>query len=157
MYQTQHGLCCACCCQQVLASTTAVLWSEYIVCKHSVWGALCRRHELADVRPSILGRSIGPLALMLTCELQLAICRHAELYCVPSVLLQPQGGAIRALVLAPTRELTAQIKAEAEKLLTPHAGRLGVQVCHRFGKLVCMLGAVGWHSLLLAAADVCLL
>lgn len=62
-----------------------------------------------------------------------------------TVLLQPQGGAIRALVLAPTRELTAQIKAEAEKLLTPHAGRLGVQVCDRFGKPVWMFGAVGWH------------
>lgn len=42
--------------------------------------------------------------------------------------MQPAGGAIRALVLAPTRELTAQIKAEAVKLLTPHGNSLGVQV-----------------------------
>ena len=44
------------------------------------------------------------------------------------LLLQPIGGAIRALVLAPTRELTAQIKAEAVKLLTPHGNKMGVQV-----------------------------
>lgn len=30
-------------------------------------------------------------------------------------------------MLAPTRELTAQIKAEAVKLLTPHGNTLGVQ------------------------------
>jgi superfamily II DNA/RNA helicase len=41
---------------------------------------------------------------------------------------QPPGGAIRSLVLAPTRELAAQIKAEAEKLLQPLAKSVGVQV-----------------------------
>jgi hypothetical protein len=44
------------------------------------------------------------------------------------VCLQPAGGAIRSLVLAPTRELAAQIKAEAVKLLQPHGSNIGVQV-----------------------------
>lgn len=42
--------------------------------------------------------------------------------------LQAVGGAIRSLVLAPTRELAAQIKAEAVKLLQPHGQNVGVQV-----------------------------
>jgi superfamily II DNA/RNA helicase len=33
-------------------------------------------------------------------------------------------------VLAPTRELAAQIKAEAVKLLQPHGSNIGVQVGH---------------------------
>uniref|UniRef100_A0A383W307 ATP-dependent RNA helicase n=1 Tax=Tetradesmus obliquus TaxID=3088 RepID=A0A383W307_TETOB len=41
---------------------------------------------------------------------------------------QPAGGAIRSLVLAPTRELAAQIKAEAVKLLQPHGSNIGVQM-----------------------------
>jgi hypothetical protein len=52
-------------------------------------------------------------------------------------------------VLAPTRELTAQIKAEAVKLLKPHGNSLGVQVgacilvvCFGFGATVCVLGRV---------------
>jgi superfamily II DNA/RNA helicase len=53
------------------------------------------------------------------------VCVCCGLLCV-----QPVGGAIRALVLAPTRELTAQIKAEAVKLLSPHGNKLGVQVSH---------------------------
>eukprot|EP00775_Hariotina_reticulata_P001662 gene1662-2005_t len=46
--------------------------------------------------------------------------------CPPA--LQPPGGAIRSLVLAPTRELAAQIKAEAEKLLTTLGNSVGVQM-----------------------------
>jgi hypothetical protein len=38
-------------------------------------------------------------------------------------------------VLAPTRELTAQIKAEAVKLLSPHGNSLGVQVSHLWASL----------------------
>jgi hypothetical protein len=64
------------------------------------------------------------------------------------VLLQPAGGAIRALVMAPTRELTAQIKAEAEKLLTPHGGRLGVQVRQTYVD-VQYSGVTVWCGLLL--------
>eukprot|EP00878_Enallax_costatus_P023681 GHUV01025212.1.p1 GENE.GHUV01025212.1~~GHUV01025212.1.p1 ORF type:complete len:644 (+),score=153.93 GHUV01025212.1:235-2166(+) len=40
----------------------------------------------------------------------------------------PVGGPIRSLVLAPTRELAAQIKAEAVKLLQPHGANVGVQM-----------------------------
>lgn len=84
-----------------------------------------------------------------TCELEMSAVSHpheltaAASACAGYVLLcglpaptptcvscspQPIGGAIRALVLAPTRELTAQIKAEAVKLLSPHGHSLGVQV-----------------------------
>jgi superfamily II DNA/RNA helicase len=38
------------------------------------------------------------------------------------------GGAIRCLVLAPSRELAEQIRKEAEKLLSTHGAQRGVQV-----------------------------
>jgi hypothetical protein len=61
------------------------------------------------------------------------------------------GGAIRALVLAPTRELTAQIKAEAVKLLSPHGNSLGVQVSHLWASLSVLfcfggVGSAGPHA-----------
>jgi hypothetical protein len=40
-------------------------------------------------------------------------------------------------VLAPTRELAAQIKAEAVKLLQPHGSNIGVQVGHQILALTC--------------------
>lgn len=53
---------------------------------------------------------------------------HPHGYPSACFVLQPIGGAIRSLIMAPTRELAAQTKAEAVKLLQPHGANAGVQV-----------------------------